>query len=859
MLLGIRIGRTARRQRLASWLAFLAIGCGLLGALACGAGSGTPASSGPQSVTSGTTPTGDYTITIASSFGAPTIPLNATTSLKFTLASPNATVGLTGVGFTDTLPSGLVVATPNSLTGSCGGGTITAAAGSTSITLAGAALSASSNCTFTVNVTGISAGVENNVTSRITSSQGATGNSASSSLTVVAPPRISSTFAATSLLVGRSTALSFTISNPNATISLTGVGFTDELPSGLAVATPNGYSGNCGQGIMTAAAGSAKITLTGAALGTSSGCTFTLNVAGISAGLEDNVTSMVTSSQGGKGNSASSSLTVVAPAAVAPPRISTTFAAISVPIGGSTALSFSISNPNAATSLTGVGFTDALPSGLLVATPNGSTGSCGGGTIIAAPGSNSITLSGAALGTSSSCTFMENVTGISAGVEDNVTSMVTSSQGGNGNAASSSLTVVAPPSISSLFSASTVPMNQTISLTFSIANPNNTVTLAGVSLTDSLPSGLTAVSATSGCGGGVTAVSNNISLSGASIPPDSACSITATIQGSTAGLWTNTSSPVTSTNGGTGNTTSEGITVVAPPTIASAFGAPTLLVGDSTNLQFTITNPNTTMALSEVGFTDALPAGLLVSTPNGLTGTCGGGVIAAGAGSSSLNLVYATLPGLGSCTFSVSVTGTAVGSEADTTSAITSLEGGDGNEARATLTVLTPVLVNYFSNANTSGAPDATARIINTGTSSLGNVCADIFVFDAQQEMSECCSCMLTPDNLLTLSVNDDLTANPVTDETLTSGMIEVISVAPQAGSCPLPVTIASAPTLRAWVTHLQHGTTGYVSSETESQVAGATAANLSTLQTECSAIQTLGSGNGICANSNALAIICNN
>jgi hypothetical protein len=93
---------------------------------------------------------------------------------------------VTGVAFTDTLPAGLVVNTPNGLTGSCGGGTITATAGSGSISLTGATLAGSASCTFAVNVTGTSAGTKNNTTGTISSNEGGTGGTASASLAVVA-------------------------------------------------------------------------------------------------------------------------------------------------------------------------------------------------------------------------------------------------------------------------------------------------------------------------------------------------------------------------------------------------------------------------------------------------------------------------------------------------------------------------------------------------------------------------------------------------------------------------------------------------------------------------------------------------
>jgi hypothetical protein len=147
-------------------------------------------------------------------------------------------------------------------------------------------------------------------------------------------------------------------------------------------------------------------------------------------------------------------------------------------------------------------------------------------------------------------------------------------------------------------------------------------------------------------------------------------------------------------------------------------------------------------------------------------------------------------------------------------------------------------------------------RITNPGTSG-GNLCADIYVFDTNEEMSECCSCTVTPDGLLTLSVNTDLTGNPLTGVFLSNGVIKVVSAATKAGFCPLPVNITPTAALRVWATHIQNSS--FSITEGVSPDATFSAAEQSALQSQCNSIKKVGSGKGQCANSSALAAICNN
>jgi uncharacterized repeat protein (TIGR01451 family) len=377
--------------------------------------------------------------TIAKAFGANSIPFGANTTLSFTLGNPNST-SLTGVAFTDPLPAGMIVATPSGLTGSCGG-VVTATAGSGSISLTSGSLPANGSCTISVTVTGVNAGSWTNITGNIASDQGGSGSMASATLTVQnpLPPTIAKTFGASALPIGGTTSLTFTLGNPNSA-PLTGVGFSDPLPAGLVVSTPNGLSSSTCGGTMTAVAGSSSVILSGATLTANANCSFSVNVTARTTGSWTNVTGNVTSVEGGSGGTASATLTVQNPL---PPTIAKAFGTATLPLGGTTSLTFSLRNPNSAP-LTGVGFSDPLPAGLIVSTPNGLSASTCGGTITAVAGSSSVTWSGGTLAPNTSCGFSVNVTAQMTGSWTNITGNVTSAEGGSGGTASAALTVQNP-------------------------------------------------------------------------------------------------------------------------------------------------------------------------------------------------------------------------------------------------------------------------------------------------------------------------------------------------------------------------------------------------------------------------------
>jgi len=168
----------------------------------------------------------------------------------------------------------------------------------------------------------------------------------------------------------------------------------------------------------------------------------------------------------------------------------------------------------------------------------------------------------------------------------------------------------------------------------------------------------------------------------------------------------------------------------------------------------------------------------------------------------------------------------------------------NGVQTSDTLTVQPLLSVGYF---NATSGIDSTIRITNPGTTGQ-NLCGMIYVFDQSQQMSECCGCTVSPDGLLSLSLLKNLLSNPLTGVASKAGTIMVVTADPASNPSCNASAITPAGTAIAWSTHLSAPQAGSTSSAEEPFSSSPLGATLSSaLQAQCSFIQQLGSGQGLC------------
>jgi len=155
-------------------------------------------------------------------------------------------------------------------------------------------------------------------------------------------------------------------------------------------------------------------------------------------------------------------------------------------------------------------------------------------------------------------------------------------------------------------------------------------------------------------------------------------------------------------------------------------------------------------------------------------------------------------------------------------------------------------LVGYSANL---AAGDSFVDLTNTGGFNgdelLGQICANVYVFSADQQMIACCTCPLTPNHVKSLSVLNDLVSN-----TLTPSIPNSIStmLVPSTGTCEPAFEKIAVPGLRAWGSTLHAAPGGgYAVTEVPYTSVPLSDTELNRLTTECAFIEANGSSYGVC------------
>ena len=139
----------------------------------------------------------------------------------------------------------------------------------------------------------------------------------------------------------------------------------------------------------------------------------------------------------------------------------------------------------------------------------------------------------------------------------------------------------------------------------------------------------------------------------------------------------------------------------APPVITKSFSPAVVALNGSSIGTITVRNPNAALPLTNVQFSDTMPAGIDLITQTG--GTCstlatGGGIFSINPGTETFSSTSNVLAAGQSCTITVSVRGAAIGAHINTTSQVTSTEAPPGAAASGTLTVVNelPILSGWM-------------------------------------------------------------------------------------------------------------------------------------------------------------------
>ncbi|HEC24234.1 MAG TPA: DUF11 domain-containing protein, partial [Chloroflexi bacterium] len=221
-----------------------------------------------------------------------------TATMTLTINNPNTNTNLTGVSVTDNLPAGLEVASPPNVVGNCNGGTVTATAGSRTVSLTGGSLLAGNSCSIQVDVVPTAEGVYENETGQVTSTESGPDGTASATLIAANDLAVHKEFNPQSITAGGTSTLTITIFYPGPLANVTNVSVDDTLPNGVTVVNPGVTTGVCNGGTLTTTA--TTISLTGGSLAQGGYCSFDVPVTSSRPGTYPNTTGPVSSNETGQ-------------------------------------------------------------------------------------------------------------------------------------------------------------------------------------------------------------------------------------------------------------------------------------------------------------------------------------------------------------------------------------------------------------------------------------------------------------------------------------------------------------------------------------------------------------------------------
>jgi uncharacterized repeat protein (TIGR01451 family) len=193
-------------------------------------------------------------------------------------------------------------------------------------------------------------------------------------------PSLTKALSSTTIGAAGTTTLTFTLTNPSGAPLENNVSFTDTLPSGWTVAGVPNVGGTCANAAAATSASGGTITVTNLIVPAgAASCTLAVDVTNAEGQFNasclslpsafTNFSSNVTTSNVNN-NVAATCLSVLVPV------LSKSFSPTTINDGETTVLTFTLANPAGSPASSIVGFTDTLPSGLMVASPPSVGGTC---------------------------------------------------------------------------------------------------------------------------------------------------------------------------------------------------------------------------------------------------------------------------------------------------------------------------------------------------------------------------------------------------------------------------------------------------------------------------------------------------